>query len=269
MTKPTCTYIFITYLITWSIVIFSYYFYKIDILSLDQLNLIYNFGALGPFLGAIVSAKIFYGNKGIKKLFSTFKFRTINQRSLLISLSPLLFFCIGLIIYSLFTGHLYSFNDTKKQFTLSTNISYANWILPFITYSIFEEFGWRGFLLPHLQSRYSAFKSSFILTIILACWHLPFFLWRFQFSWLITVGFFFSLFIGALILTTIFNLSKGSLVSVILFHFCNNISSAFDREYIVAVISTGFVFLAIYLIRTYKTENLSNVERVKKFYLDK
>jgi membrane protease YdiL (CAAX protease family) len=268
VSRASWIYVIIAYVITWSITLVSYYLYKINILSLDQLNLIYNFGALGPFVGAITCAKIFYGREGIKKLFSTLKFKTLNKRSLLIALSPLLFFSIGLLIYPLFAGHWYSFEDTKRQYNLSSGISYINWILPFITYSLLEEFGWRGFLLPHLQSHYSAFKSSIILTVIWAAWHLPFFLWRFQFSWFIGIGFFFSIFIGTIIITSLFNLSKGSIVSVILFHFCNNLSSALDKEFIVAVVSTGFVFLTVFLVRTYKAENLSDIKRTKEIYAE-
>lgn len=267
MNRVTWTYMFITYFITWGITITSYCLYKTSVLTFDQLNLIYNFGALGPCLGALISAKIYYGNDGVKKLFSTFKFKTLNKKSLLISIGPVLLFAIGLLIYPLLTSHWYSFADTKRQFNLTTQISYINWILPFITYAVLEEFGWRGFLLPHLQSNYSAFKATVILTAIWACWHLPFFLWRFQFSLFITIGFFFAIFVGAIIITSTFNLSKGSIVSVILFHFTNNIASALDKEYIVAVVSTGFVFMAIYIIKTYKTDNLADIPRVKNFYL--
>lgn len=267
MNKTTWTYTLITFLVTWGITLTSYCLYKTRTLTLDQLNLIYNFGALGPFLGAVISAKLFYGNGGIRTLFSTFSFKKLNKKSLFISFSPLLFFAVGLLAYPLFTGHWYSFLDTQRQFHLTTQLSYINWLLPFITYSVFEEFGWRGFLLPHLQSKYSAFRSSIILTVIWATWHLPFFLWRFQFSLFITFGFFFAIFVGAMIITSAFNFSRGSIVSVILFHFMNNIASALDKEYIVAVVSTGFVFLAVYIYKTYKPENLADVERVKNFYL--
>lgn len=267
MNRTIWIYIVITYFVTWSITLVSYALYRKNILSLDQLNLIYNFGALGPFLGALLSAKFFYGQAGIKKLFSTLKFKTLNKQSLLISLSPLFLFIIGLFTYPLFAGRWFSFSDTQRQFNLSTQLSYINWLLPFITYSIFEEFGWRGFLLPHLQENFSAMKSSIILTVVWATWHLPFFLWRFQFSTLITIGFFFAIFVGSVIITATFNLSKGSIISVILFHFCNNVASALDKEYIVAFVSTGFVFLAAYLIKKFKTDNLSNIERVKNFYL--
>lgn len=268
MSKASVTYILISYFVTWTVTLVSYGFYKADSLTLNQLNLIYNFGALGPFLGAVISARLFYGKAGLYKLFSGLKLKTINRQSLLIILSPLLFFFIGLSGYKIFSGHWYSFDDTKRQFGLSSTISYVCWLLPFITYSVFEEFGWRGFLLPHLQAKYSAFKSTFILTAVWASWHLPFFLWRFQFSLFITIGFFFSIFIGALIITSLFNFSKGSVAAVIFFHFSNNLASALDKEYIVAVVSAGFVFLAIYIIKRFKPENLSDISRVKNFYLD-
>jgi membrane protease YdiL (CAAX protease family) len=235
-------------------------------LSLNQLNLIYNIGALGPFLGAIISAKWFYGKVGVKKLFATLALKKLNRKSLLLSFSPLLFFAISILLYPLLAGHWYSFDDTIRQFKLSDRISYINWLLPFITYSVLEEFGWRGFLLPHLQSKYPAFKATIILTVLWASWHIPFFLWRFQFSLFITFGFFFAIFIGAIIITSIFNLSRGSIVAVMLFHFNNNVASALDKEYIVALVSIGFIFLANYICRNYKLIDLADLPRVKNFY---
>jgi membrane protease YdiL (CAAX protease family) len=266
MDKVTWKYIFITFLVTWGIILPSYYSYQRGDLSLNQLNLIYNLGALGPFVGAIISTQTTYGKQGVRKLFSTFSLKKLNRKSLLIALSPLLFFFAGLLLYPVFSGHWYTFADTRQQFSLSTPMTYVNWLLPFITYSILEEFGWRGFLLPHLQSKYSAFISSMILTVFWATWHLPFFLWRFQFSGFITIGFFFALFIGSIILTSAFNLSSGSIAATILFHFCNNVASALDKEYIVAIVSTGFVFLAVYLVKTYKTEHLANIPRTQNFF---
>ena len=266
MNKTCWTYTLITYFITWTISLGSYFMYKAGSISYDTLALVFNFGALGPFIGAIVSAKLYYGNKGVATLFSTFRFGSVNKASLLISLSPIVFFILACLLYPLLSGHWYSFNDTQRQFKLSTTITYVSWSLPFITYAIFEEFGWRGFLLPHLQAKYNALKATTVLTIIWASWHLPFFLWRFQFSPFIAFGFFFSIFVGAVLLTSTFNFSKGSIVATILFHLTNNIMSALDKEYIVAVLSTGFVFLAIYIIRKYKPENLCNGIRVMNIY---
>ena len=267
MTKPVWTYAFIAYLITWSITLSIYFLYKHGFITLDELNLLFNFGAIGPFVGAIVAARIFYKREGVRALFRSLRFTSLGTKPWLLSFSPLLFGAIGWLAYPLLTGHWFSFEETRRQFHLTSDLSYVSWILPFITYAVFEEFGWRGFLLPHLQQKYSALKATAILTAIWACWHLPFFLWRFQFSAFIAVGFFFSIFVGAVIITSTYNLSRGCLVPVMLFHLTNNIASALDKEYIVAVVSVAFVLLAVYLIWRYKAENLADLPRVQNFYV--
>lgn len=267
MNKPEWTYICITFLITWGISISSYLFFRNGNISYNALNIIYNFGALGPFIGSIVSARIFYGTEGLKKLFSKLSIGTLDKKTWMIVLSPLLFLGIGLLFYPVIKGHWFSFEETRRQFKLTDRLSYINWLLPFITYSILEEFGWRGFLLPHLQERHTALKSTMILTIFWATWHLPFFLWRMQFSLFMTFGFFFAIYIGAIIITSAYNFSKGSIISVMLFHFCNNIASAIDKEFVVIVVSMCFVLVAVYIIRKYKPTNLADRPRVRNFYL--
>jgi membrane protease YdiL (CAAX protease family) len=139
-------------------------------------------------------------------------------------------------------------------------------VLPLFSYAILEEIGWRGFLLPHLQEHYTAWRSTLILSVIWALWHLPFFFYRFEFSLLISIGFFFGIFVGTIILTSLYNSSRGVLWPVMLFHFTNNLCSAFDKEVIVAVLSTGFVFVAIYLLRRYGRENLSDNPRLGNYF---
>jgi len=254
------------YSITWTFVIGIYFLYTQHSITLNQLNIYYILGSLGPFLSAIITTQIFYKKDGLKKLFATFQLKRINKKTLLLSCSPLLFFLVGWLLYPLFTGRWFSFAITKQQFNLTGAASHLGWALPFIAYALFEELGWRGFALPHLQTKFSAFHSTIFLSGIWALWHVPFFLWRFNFSISIAIGFFFGIFVGAIILTSIFNLSKGSVLAAIIFHLSNNIASAFDKNYIVAMVSTGFVFLAIYLLIKYKLKNLSDGERVKINY---
>src|SRR5690242_17839800 len=123
MSKPTWVYTVITYLITWGVCVPAYLLYRDGVFSLEELNLIYNFGALGPFIGAVVCAGIFYGSVGIKQLFSSLSIRKLTRPSLVIAFSPLLFLAIGVLLYPLFAGHWYTFADTKKQFGLTDTIS--------------------------------------------------------------------------------------------------------------------------------------------------
>jgi uncharacterized protein len=82
-----------------------------------------------------------------------------------------------------------------------------------------EEIGWRGYVLPRLQSRMSALSASLILAPIWALWHLP--------LWLqggpvqtptVYAAFVVSAFALSVILTWVYNSTGGSLLMVVLLH---------------------------------------------------
>ena len=104
-------------------------------------------------------------------------------------------------------------------------IPFSNWheIIPALAFMLvlgpIEEFGWRGFALPLLQRRYTPIWAGLILGTIWGAWHLPaFFLSGVpQSSWS-----FFPFFIGAIavgvIVTPLFNASRGSILLPLLVH---------------------------------------------------
>ncbi len=269
MSRPVWTYIAFAFGITWCILIADGILLQQKIINPLQSDVIYLFAALGPFIGAFWTAHLFYGKPGVRQLWATFSFKLWHRTVWLLVLSPLLLFGIGLLAYRIIVGAWWTFEVTKTQFELTSDTAYFAWLAPFLVYSFLEEVGWRGFLLPHLQERYTAFCATAILALIWGVWHLPMFWIRFNFSIGIAIGFFFGLFVGAIILTAIFNQSRGSLWAVILFHLNNNLASAFEQQYIVAVLSTGFIFLAIYLLSRYGAVNFSDAPRVKNFYQSK
>jgi membrane protease YdiL (CAAX protease family) len=82
-----------------------------------------------------------------------------------------------------------------------------------------EEFGWRGLALPLLQRRFSPFWASLILGANWAIWHAPAFVMSGtpQSAW--SFGpFFLGLIAVAVIMTPLFNASRGSLLIAILYH---------------------------------------------------
>jgi uncharacterized protein len=83
-----------------------------------------------------------------------------------------------------------------------------------------EEIGWRGYVLPRLQSRYSALASSLIVGVIWGFWHLP----KFLSHWDGVEFLFFMVSIVArsVLYTWLFNNTNGSLLMTTLFHASGN-----------------------------------------------
>jgi membrane protease YdiL (CAAX protease family) len=83
-----------------------------------------------------------------------------------------------------------------------------------------EEIGWRGVALPLLQRKYAPFWAGLLLGIIWAVWHVPsFFISGMpQTAW--AAGpYFLGIIAISVILTPMFNSSKGSLLVSVLYHF--------------------------------------------------
>lgn len=81
--------------------------------------------------------------------------------------------------------------------------------------ALFEEIGWRGFALPHLQRRCSALVSSLIIGLVWALWHFPNFV---AFTPSMLAAFVPRLMALSLIFTWVCNSTGGSLFAVVLLH---------------------------------------------------
>lgn len=82
-----------------------------------------------------------------------------------------------------------------------------------------EEFGWRGFALPRLQSKHNALTSSLFIGVMWALFHLPLF-------WSVgstqanepIIGFFLRIVAASIIVTWVFNNTRGSVFISMLLH---------------------------------------------------
>ena len=98
-------------------------------------------------------------------------------------------------------------------------------VIPWILFEVFtngEEMGWRGYVLPRLQSKFNALVSSLLLGVIWSVWHLPKF-----FGTGSSEGrsfFWFTVFTisVAVLYTWLYNNTQGSLLLVVLFHASGN-----------------------------------------------
>jgi membrane protease YdiL (CAAX protease family) len=83
-----------------------------------------------------------------------------------------------------------------------------------------EEIGWRGFLLPNLQKKYTPFTSSILVGILWSVWHLNFTGGLLGFV-LYTV----TIVEMSILMTWLYNKSDGNLVPMIVWHFTFNVTS--------------------------------------------
>jgi membrane protease YdiL (CAAX protease family) len=91
-----------------------------------------------------------------------------------------------------------------------------------------EEFGWRGFLLPKCQEKYSPLVSSLLVGFIHGLWHLPLFLFYLKEPLPLYL---FKVVCVSILYTWMYNHSKGSLLPVCLLHaFYNFVSVPFTMQ---------------------------------------
>ncbi|HUE97730.1 MAG TPA: type II CAAX endopeptidase family protein [Anaerolineales bacterium] len=139
--------------------------------------------------------------------------------------------------------------------TVSNPFPFSPWIMvfPALVQSLLlgpmgEEFGWRGLALPLLQRRFAPFWASLILGVVWAVWHAPAFLLSGtpQSAW--SFGpFFVGLVAVTVIMTPLFNASRGSLLVAILYHL-NIMNPIFPDaqpwdSYLLAIAAVVIVFL--------------------------
>ena len=101
-------------------------------------------------------------------------------------------------------------------------------ILPYFLFDAIangEEIGWRGYVLPRLQTRFGALASSLILGLIWWFWHLPKFLGAESAS---LFGIFLvKILAEAVLYTWLYNNTRGSLLLVTIFHAAGNTAGVF------------------------------------------
>ncbi len=179
-------------------------------------------GAMGPIAAAFIVSAVDGGRAGPLDLLRRMVLWRGRVVWLLIALfGPYALLALGLLVAGVFGA------DVPKLANLGRSTEFPQFsALAFLAYNVFtfgfgEEVGWRGFALPHLQQRHAAWLATLWLAVGWAIWHAPLFLYRPEFVAMGlagAVGWLFSLLTGAVLLTWLYNESRGSLLVVALFH---------------------------------------------------
>jgi uncharacterized protein len=179
-------------------------------------------GALGPITAAFLVSALETGLAGPLDLFRRMGlWRGRLVWVALALLAPFALLALAVVGTSLIGGEslsLAGFGSSREfpQFSALGFLAYN-----IVSFGYGEEVGWRGFALPRLQTRHSAFVATLLLTLGWALWHLPLFFYRpgyVSMGAVDIVGWFLSFLTGAVLLTWLYNESRGSLLVVALFH---------------------------------------------------
>ena len=221
------------------------------------------FGALGPILAAIIMTGINSGKTGLRELLGRIvRWRVSIKWHLIALFGPVALFVIAAVIIRIRGGAWADFGQfgVSEEFPQFGLI--AIWIFYTLTFGVGEETGWRGYALPRLQKSRSALSATLILSGFWALWHLPTFWYRPGYANMNIggiIGWGFSLVTGAVLLTWLYNSSKGSILIVSLFH--GSVDVAFTSRVaqgdIVNIIGMMVMVWAIIVVLVTGPKNLS------------
>ena len=172
---------------------------------------------VGPFLSAFIMTGITEGREGVSRLLRQLALWRVGFKWYLFALIGLPAIMVLSVIF--LPGALASFQGLAGLAPLPSLALFA--YVFFLGGPLGEEPGWRGFALPRLQRRYGPLVGSLILGPIWAFWHLPIFwvpAWNYPPTILNIVMFVIAAIAFTIVMTWVFNNTKGSLFIAVLVH---------------------------------------------------
>ncbi len=190
--------------------------------GLPTLPFHHSLGALGPITAAFLVSAIESGRAGpadLVRRMGLWRGRLVWLAVAL--LAPYALLTLAVLGASAFNGEPVSLAGLGSSREFPQFSAAAFLIYNIASFGYGEEVGWRGFALSRLQARHSALVASLLLTAGWAFWHLPLFLYRPGYTSMGAAGvagWLFSLLTGAVLLTWLYNESRGSILVVAVFH---------------------------------------------------
>lgn len=190
---------------------------------------IYLFLGWGFVIASLVMTGLTLGKEGVVNLLKRYLIWRTGWKWYIVALLlfPAIFFS-AILLNAAFMHTVIDFNAVFARKIFGPSASLPVLILPYLILDAIsngEEIGWRGYVLPRLQAKYSALISSLFVGVIWGLWHIPKFLATGNTSSF--VWFMLKVIAEAILYTWLYNNTKGSLLLVTLFHAAGNTAGVF------------------------------------------
>ncbi|MDK9700863.1 MAG: CPBP family intramembrane metalloprotease [bacterium] len=250
---PVISFCAVTFSLSWG----TFFLYTFLNNSLGRPELHYlPFVQFSPALAAIVLLLITNERDGFPRLLRSLSNWHIGKGWIILSLlfEPLLFLGISFAFW-ITTDTLPGWST--GGFFSGLFAALVVFVVGLVRWGISEEIGWRGWLLPKLQQNFAPFPASLILAVIVTLWH-------FTPDAFLTIG---NVYEGELIygyyprvverllisipitmlITVIYNNTKGSLLVMMIFHSASN-TSYFAIKESFGVVHTDFFKISMLIL---------------------
>ena len=221
---------------------------------------LYLLGLIGPAIGAVVTTAIVAGRPGLRALVARMVRVRTGARWWAIALGlPLgiaLVIGAGALLLATFgIAGLHPWADFGAFNGFPVASPVVLWVMLVIVNGFGEETGWRGYLLPHLQRRWSPLVSSLIIGAVWCAWHVPAFFVTETYRQMPTAMipmFFVGVMSGSVFLAWLYNRGRSSILLVAVWHGTYNwLSGSVGARGMLAAVETTAVMViaAIVLIQ--------------------
>lgn len=175
--------------------------------------------SFAPLWAALVVSSRLLGSEGVPALLGQILRWRIGLAWYALALAgPILLFGLAL-------GFAWLAGSRPPGFGFKELVGAAGIFLAALLFAIGEEYGWRGYLQPALQARWSALAAALVVGVAWAAWHAPLFFDPDAIQAGVPPLAFLALGVGlSVILAWVYNSTGGSLVVVVLAHAAMNAS---------------------------------------------
>lgn len=203
-------------------------------------------GGVSPTIAALVVAELEFGKGGAEYLFSQFGRKGFSKLWFLAAIILPLTLALCAVLLCSIAGGIYVLDLMKLA-------EFPPMLIVNFLMNMWEEIGWRGYVLPALQKKHNALVSSLIVGIFWALWHWPHFAVKdsimavnyHSFLW-------FAIFtpIYSISYTWLYNSTNGSLLTASLYHASTNAANIilFVEGNISSSVFSSYFFVTLILV---------------------